>query len=189
MNSLTQCVWRSRKTRHREKLAWYAAERLERMAARIKHPVHDFLFEYFSFRPSQLLRWSPGCAEVLLEGAGAWDEIEWKEFVARDGGLILPAESFPDHRVKFLEWTIGYLEGIAARPPSFNCHWAFHEWAMVYRSPEIRHSMTPLRLTPDQIREFVDREGLRLHAFRRVPLFHSRGGAAQLAATHPSEYR
>jgi hypothetical protein len=173
MESLTQCEWRTRLTRHRERIGSYAAERLERMAAHFKHPVHDFLFEYFSFRPSQLLRWSPG-ADTLLEGAIA-DDVEWKEFVAQDGGLILPAESFPDHRVKFLDWAIGYLEGIADRPASFNCL-GLHEWAMVYRSPEIRHSATPLRLSPDQIAEFVDSEGLRCTHFDAYRFFTPAAG-------------
>ncbi len=168
MKSLTQCEWRTRVARHRDSISSYVAERLERMAAHVKHPVHDFLFEYFSFRPSQLQRWSPG-ADVLLEGADAGD-LEWKEFLTQDGGLILRADSFPDHRLKFLEWTIGYLEGIAGRPASFNCL-GLHEWAMVYHSPEIRHSATPLRLSPDQIAEFVDREGLRCTHFDAYRFF------------------
>ena len=54
-----------------------------------KHPVHDFLFEYYSFRPAHLLRWTPG-ADVLLEGASP-GELSWSEFVPADGGLILSA--------------------------------------------------------------------------------------------------
>ncbi|WP_300680019.1 3-methyladenine DNA glycosylase [Nocardioides sp.] len=51
---------------HRARLAPYVDPHLARRSARIKHPVHDFLFEYYSFRPAQLLRWTPG-AEVLPE--------------------------------------------------------------------------------------------------------------------------
>ena len=59
---------------HRTRLAPYVEPHLARRSARIKHPVHDFLFEYYSFRPTQLLRWSPGSAvapkekRVLVEG-------------------------------------------------------------------------------------------------------------------------
>jgi hypothetical protein len=62
------------------------------------------------------------------------------------------------------------LEGIADRPPSFNCL-GLHEWAMVYRSPEIRHSATPLRLSPGQIAQFVDGEGLRCTHFDAYRFF------------------
>ena len=33
----------------------------------MKHPVHDFLFTYYSFRPAQLRRWSPGYGVVLAD--------------------------------------------------------------------------------------------------------------------------
>ena len=52
---------------HRERLLPYVEPHLERRAAGIKHPVHDFLFQYYPFRPAQLLSWSPG-ADALPEG-------------------------------------------------------------------------------------------------------------------------
>ena len=128
------------------------------MAKGIKHPVHDFLFDYYSYRPAELLRWSPG-AEVLLEGA-TQDDIAWKEFIATSNGLILPALSFPEHRRGFLHWAIDYFEAIRERPPSFAC-FGLHEWAMVYRAPAVRHARTPLRLNADEIAGVVEREGVR----------------------------
>src|SRR5580658_7172296 len=145
MHRLSSDLWRSHRARYLERLRPFAEERTARMAAHVKHPVHDFLFEYYSFRPAQLLRWSPG-ADVLLEGA-AGPEIEWHEFVPRDGGLFLASAAFPEHRRQFLHWAIGYLEGIAQRPALFHC-FGLHEWAMVYRAPEVRHPATPLRLSP-----------------------------------------
>ena len=35
-------------------------DHLARRQRGVKHPVHDFLFTYYSFRPAQLRRWSPG---------------------------------------------------------------------------------------------------------------------------------
>ena len=40
---------------------------LARRRTGAKHPVEDFLFTYYSHRPSRLRRWSPG-AGVVLEG-------------------------------------------------------------------------------------------------------------------------
>jgi hypothetical protein len=49
---------------HRERLLPYVGPHLARRDAGIKHPVHDFLFTYYSFRPAQLLKWSPGSASL-----------------------------------------------------------------------------------------------------------------------------
>jgi hypothetical protein len=154
---LTEPVWRERLAQHEERLAPFAIERIARMARREKHPVRDFLFEYYAYRPAQLLRWSPGC-DVVLENARPGD-VEWTDFTATDGGLVLTAYSFPFHRRSFVRWGLQYLEGIAARPPLYGC-FGLHEWAMVYRTAEVRHPRTPLRVTPETIAATVDSEEL-----------------------------
>ncbi|WP_211841768.1 3-methyladenine DNA glycosylase [Rudaeicoccus suwonensis] len=45
--------------RHRARLAPYVEPHLERRRRGIKHPIHDFLFTYYSYRPAQLMRWQP----------------------------------------------------------------------------------------------------------------------------------
>ncbi|HKA05856.1 MAG TPA: 3-methyladenine DNA glycosylase, partial [Gemmataceae bacterium] len=75
------------------------------------------------------------------------------------GGLVLPADTFPTHRMSFVRWAHSYLKGIAQRPPIYGC-FGLHEWAMVYRSPEIRHDRTPLRLAPEAIAAVVEVEEL-----------------------------
>lgn len=45
--------------RHRARLAPYVEPHLARRRAGVKHPVHDFLFQYYSFRPAQLMAWRP----------------------------------------------------------------------------------------------------------------------------------
>lgn len=157
MDSLPEPVWRDRVTRHRERLAPFVEDRLVRTARREKHPVRDFLFEYYSFRPAQLRRWTPG-PDVLLESARPVD-VPWNEFVATNDGFVLPAASFPERRRSFLHWALDYLVGIAARPPLFGC-FGLHEWAMVYRTPEVRHTRTPLRLAPADIARVVEAEDL-----------------------------
>lgn len=127
------------------------------MARREKHPVRDFLFEYYRYRPAYLLRWSPG-PDVILQGARSKD-IEWTEFAQTPEGLLLSSETFPEHRRQFLRWALQYLEGIASRPPLYGC-FGLHEWAMVYRTDDVRHSRTPLRLPLTTIAEFVDSQDL-----------------------------
>ncbi|MBN9117633.1 MAG: 3-methyladenine DNA glycosylase [Planctomycetes bacterium] len=127
------------------------------MARHEKHPVYDFLFEYYSFRPAHLLRWSPG-PDVLLEGATR-DDVAWAEFEATDGGLVLRAETFPAHRVSYLRWAVGYLDAVLAREPSFACM-GLHEWAMVYKDPNVRHPYVPLRLSRAETDAVVDSQAL-----------------------------
>jgi hypothetical protein len=157
VETVPEPVWRERLARHKERLAPFADERIIRMARREKHPVRDFLFEYYAYRPAQLLRWSPGC-NVILEGARPGD-VEWNDFTPTDGGLILTADSFPTHRRSFVRWALHYLEEIAARPPLFGC-FGLHEWAMVYRTAEVRHSRTPLRVSLETIAATVEAEEL-----------------------------
>jgi hypothetical protein len=128
------------------------------MARHEKHPVYDFLFEYYSFRPAHLLRWTPG-AGVLLDGATRSD-IPWSEFVPCDGGLVLPVSAFPGHRVSYLRWAVQYLEAVLVREPSFACM-GLHEWAMVYRNPNVRHPYVPLRLAREEIDAVIDSQALR----------------------------
>jgi hypothetical protein len=49
---------------HRARLLPYVEPHLERRRLGVRHPVHDFLFTYYSFRPAQLLRWSPGSSSL-----------------------------------------------------------------------------------------------------------------------------
>ena len=44
---------------HRARLARYVEPHLERRRLGIKHPVHDFLFTYYAYRPAQLMAWHP----------------------------------------------------------------------------------------------------------------------------------
>src|SRR5262245_41891364 len=99
MDRLPEPVWRERLAHHKERLAPFAAERITRMARREKHPVRDFLFEYYAYRPAQLLRWSPGC-DVALENARPGD-VEWNDLAATGSGLILTQDSFPAGRRSF----------------------------------------------------------------------------------------
>ena len=50
----------ARAAAHRDRLAPYVEPHLERRRRQVPHPVHDFLFTYYSFRPAQLLQWRPG---------------------------------------------------------------------------------------------------------------------------------
>jgi hypothetical protein len=59
--------WHGRRAAHEARVdAWTAGHR-ERAARGRRHPVEDFLFTYYSFRPGRLRRWSPGAGVVLQD--------------------------------------------------------------------------------------------------------------------------
>ncbi len=155
---LRRPAWEAARAAYLARVRPLADDRTRRASRGEKHPVHDFLFEYYSFRPAHLLRWSPG-ADVLLEGA-APGELAWGEFVTAEGGLLLPATAFPAHRVDYLRWAVGHLDAVATREPAFACL-GLHEWAMVYRDPNVRHPYVPLRLSRAETDAFVENQALR----------------------------
>jgi len=156
-DDLANATWRAAREAYRARVRPRVDDRLKRAGRREKHPVHDFLFEYYSFRPSHLMRWSPGWG-VRLVGA-AREDIEWPEFEL-DEGMILHASAFPPQRLSYLEWAVRHLEATASRESNFAC-FGLHEWAMVYRDPNVRHPYVPLRMSREDIDAFVESQSLR----------------------------
>lgn len=118
------------------------------------HPVYDFLFSYYRFRPASLRTWSPGWGIVLQEA----NETDAPGLQAIPGGAVLPAHTLPERRRAGLMWVIDLLESMDSRPPVFSCH-GLHEWAMVYRCPETRHPL-PLRTGQRGVADLVESRSL-----------------------------
>jgi hypothetical protein len=136
---LDESVWRARAAAHEARVDALVGEHLERRQNGVKHPVHDFLFTYYSFRPAQLRRWSPGYGVAL---AGAPLPVAPDEVVARR---------------ELVDGIHALLVATAGRPANFGC-FGLHEWAMVYRldEDETRHAAYPLRLGPLGTDEMVE---------------------------------
>jgi len=158
---MTEREWRACDAAHTRRVTAWVAPRLERRRHGISHPVDDFLFDYYSWRPAQLARWHPG-AGVLLTGDVSGFQNVRGYFVDAEGARVDPS-ALP---VDLLRSTLHLLEATASRPASFGC-FGRHEWAMVYRqSPEeIRHSAWPLRLPPEDIARVVESSPLRCTHF------------------------
>ena len=60
MNTLCQSVWKEKIAVHEKKISPFVNDFRSRRARGQAHPVVDFLFTYYSYRPGQLLKWSPG---------------------------------------------------------------------------------------------------------------------------------
>lgn len=135
--------WQARAASHAARVDAYVTPHLERREARVKHPVHDFLFTYYSQRPAQLRRWHPGVGVAL---ADAPEYAGLKGYAERDG-LVSVTDEHVERQRPLLEATRRLLRATAGRPAQLGC-FGLHEWAMVYRlaDDETRHADWPLRL-------------------------------------------
>lgn len=138
---------------HAARIDRYVAPHLARREARVKHPVFDFLFTYYSYRPSQLRRWHPGLG-VVLEDATEYAGLKgYGPF----GSGITVSSSYVASQLPVITVIHRLLTATAARTPHFGC-FGLHEWAMVYRlsEDETRHADWPLRLGPAGTDEVVE---------------------------------
>ncbi|MFH5833461.1 3-methyladenine DNA glycosylase [Halalkalibaculum sp. DA384] len=145
--------WHTRIKEHERCIAVLIDDYLERRQQHEKDPVMDFLFEYYAFRPSHLKRWSPGFGR-LLEGSD-FDALEISELAITGSGAFLDPELFPENRKSAVRWILTVLRNSAGKKPSFGC-FGMHEWAMVYKADQVRHEQIPLRMSGDELAEFVE---------------------------------
>lgn len=138
---------------HAARIDRYVAPHLARREARVKHPVFDFLFTYYSHRPSQLRRWHPGFG-VVLEDAAEYADLKGYGPVGSD---VTVTPSYVASQLPVITAIHRLLTATAARAPHFGC-FGLHEWAMVYRLTEdqTRHADWPLRLGPTGTDEVVE---------------------------------
>jgi hypothetical protein len=155
---LAEHVWRSERDDLRRRVRPWTTDRLERGRHGEKHPVYDFLFEYYSYRPAHLERYSPGL-NITLEGAQLAD-VNWpKLFTVHADGITLQPNPALIRRLPAVRWGVRFLCATLERDPTFHC-FGLHEWAMVYRADEVRHQQTPLRLPPNEIAAYVESQRL-----------------------------
>lgn len=141
--SLSVSQWQARERAHQARADALTADHRARKAAGEKHPVWDFLFTYYSYKPAQLRRWHPG-AGVELEQATERASWRWYAPGATDDGVVPDAAAFGREKSDLAGLIERMLRRTASRPGQFGC-FGLHEWAMVYQAEEHRHAV-PLRL-------------------------------------------
>jgi hypothetical protein len=136
-----------------------------------KHAIEDFLYDYYGTRPAQLRRWHPGVGTGLAPGAGVTPEhARWKFYrTFPDGVVTLDTMEFMQARGESVRYIHGLLAATASRPVFTGC-FGLHEWAMVYRGQEHRHSL-PLRLGQAATDEVVERHPIRCTHFDAFRFF------------------
>ena len=158
--------WLAREDLHRERADALTAEHRERAARGEKHPVWDFLFTYYAYKPAQLRRWHPGAGVELADAA---ERLSWRWYSpgSTAGAVVPDALAFARDKADLAGLVERMLRRTASRPGQFGC-FGLHEWAMVYRADEHRHPV-PLRLgqaATDAVVEGHDLRCTHFDAFR-----------------------
>jgi hypothetical protein len=140
---LDESVWTERERLHAERVDHFLAPHQDRARRGEAHPVWDFLFSYYSLKPRQLRRWHPGYG-VALDGRSA-DRFLQRAGYGAHGSTVSVTREHLLARIETVEFIADLLRATARRPARLNC-FGLHEWAMVYRAPDVRHGQVPLRL-------------------------------------------
>ena len=133
---LDETTWRALAAAHATRVDAFVEPHLTRRREGRKHPVHDFLFTYYSQRPAQLRRWHPGYG-VALADASEYDGLKGY----RNGTVL---HEYVAAQATLIDSIRHLLRATAGRPAQLGC-FGLHEWAMVHRADETRHGW-PLRL-------------------------------------------
>ncbi len=171
MELLGRDDWLARRAAHEQRVDAWTAPHLERRRRGEKHPVEDFLFDYYSYRPSHLRRWHPG-AGVTLAGEAAREYLRWDFYAETPDGVTIDVDAFLARRGDTVRWVHDLLRRTAERPAHFGC-FGMHEWAMVYRqrADEVRHNAWPLRHSPERLAAIVEERGVRCTHFDAFRFF------------------
>jgi hypothetical protein len=179
MRVLSGARWRASAAAPRARLDDLVGPYLERRAQGSSHPVIDFLFTYYGHKPAQLRRWHPGYGIGLADAAeydgarGYHRADEATDSTTGDpaGRNVYTAD--PAYLVKRRD-TVAFvaklLRATASRPAQLSC-FGLHEWAMVYRTDDIRHQKVPLRLGRAGTDAVVDSMSLRCTHFDAYRFF------------------
>lgn len=151
---LDQATWRAAAAAHAVRVDAFVGPHLERRDAQVKHPIHDFLFTYYSQRPARLRRWHPGYGVALAGGASEYGALKG---YAASGADVSVTASYVEAQRPLLEALSRLLTATASRPAHTGC-FGLHEWAMVYRLADdaTRHADWPLRLGAEGTDEVVE---------------------------------
>jgi hypothetical protein len=154
---ISESQWRDAASAHARRAEQWTVPHLDRRRRAIKHPVMDFLFDYYPYSPGRLRTWHPGLG-VRLEGAWSPPSLANHYTFGDDGWTVDPERADPGR----LDVTLRILRGTQSRPAQHSC-FGMHEWAMVYRldPTKLRHQHENLRVDPDVIVDTVDHVGLR----------------------------
>jgi len=169
LERLPRTAWQERAAAHAARADAFTAGRRERAPRGEKHPVEDFLYEYYSLTPALLRRWHPGVGVALAAEEEVPPHAAWRWYRSEDDVVRLDVAAFLADRRRGVEHVHRLLTATAGRPVLAGC-FGMHEWAMVYRQAEHRHPL-PLRLGQEGTDAVVESHRLRCTHFDAYRFF------------------
>ncbi len=157
MTFYPEARWHALRDAHEARVATWLGPAREHPVGKQKHPVYDFLFDYYHYRPGQLRRWHPGLG-VALEGGA--DYLALPGYRQTPQGVAADPLALKPNRRDAVRWMLTLLRATRERAPFFGCA-GLHEWAMVYHAPEVRHAAWPLRFAPQEVAAVVEANPVR----------------------------
>lgn len=152
-------LWRVRQQEHLSRVAEQADAFVDRRSRGWKHPVHDFLFTYYSFSPAKLKEWIPPLGVSLELTEEDLIEMPWfsRSHFVREGQVLRHQGEVPAHKRDLARWVASLCRQVLDRAPRFRC-FGLHEWAMVYRQSreQVRHQGYELRMAPEAMAHFIE---------------------------------
>src|SRR5690349_143419 len=163
-------AWRDIERAHEERADALTSPHRQRAARGESHPVEDFLFTYYAYKPAVLRRWHPG-EGVELADAATGPRATWKGYRRGESedGMVVDGEAIRSRYGALFANIARILRGTATRGGNFGC-FGLHEWAMVYRDSAHRHDV-PLRLGQAGTDAVVERHELRCTHFDAFRFF------------------
>ena len=163
--------WTARAAEHAARVDELTAGHRGRRPAGVKHPVEDFLHQYYNHPVARLRRWHPGPG-VMLADAADHSRAGWKHYAVEGPDLCLDSAAFVAARARTIEFVTGLLTATMSRPGTFGC-FGLHEWAMVYglKQDQVRHAAYPLRPSPRDIDDVVHAHEIRCSHFDAYRFF------------------
>lgn len=161
---ITLEAWTQRAKTHTAKVGPIADAFLYRRGLGLTHPVHDFLFTYYSCSPLKLKQWMPSFEEGLVITPQIRHDYPWLNdywFILEGNMLSLNLERITKTTRSLASFVAELCGNILERPPRYGC-FGLHEWAMVYKlsAEELRHKSHRLRLSPEVLASFVESQTL-----------------------------
>lgn len=155
---LSRDEWLTTASLHQETVEELTRAARERKQRGESHPIEDFMWTYYSQRPTQFMKWHPGAGVELKDAA---EYVGERGYTVSNGVAAVSAD-FISQRAEALRWIAELQHNMSEREPRFAC-FGLHEWAMVYRleQSQVRHESAPLRLSPAEIASVVEAQELK----------------------------
>lgn len=164
--------WRPLRDAHAEAVHRRTADHLARRSRGEKHPVQDFLFTYYPFKPGKIAQWNPQPGTVLIAETDDDRRCFSRRWYTGGDRMHVDAAQWWTDRGRGAVFIRELLRNTLGREAALGC-FGLHEWAMVYRLKpgQQRHEDVPLRLSQEETDRVVENHRIQCTHFDAFRFF------------------